>query len=310
MKKIAYILVLSILVLYILMYPGPAIAAASRGLVLWYGQMLPTLLPFAILSYIFIRSGILHTFALACHRLVSHLLPVSAAVIYPLAAGFLFGFPMGSKIASQLVEEGQMSYEEGNHLFSVCNNISPVFISGFILNASLGAPELAPVTLALLYLPPLLYLVLSARLPAPYGHWAIAAKRPAPRSQINFKIIDAGIMSGFETLTRLGGYLMLFAIFSQMAKSIPGLPPSLQCILAGLLEITTGIDAIAASALPFSVKYLAAVALTAFGGLSGLAQTAAMVKEAGFSMGSYLREKVICTLCTLALAWGFLRFFR
>lgn len=103
---------------------------------------------------------------------------------------------------------------------------------------------------------------------------------------------------------------MLFAIFSQMAKSIPGLPPSLQCILAGLLEITTGIDAIAASALPFSVKYLAAVALTAFGGLSGLAQTAAMVKEAGFSMGSYLREKVICTLCTLALAWGFLRFFR
>lgn len=302
MKKIAYILVLSILVLYILMFPGPAIAAASRGLVLWYGQMLPTLLPFAILSYIFIRSGILNSLALACHRLVSHVLPVSAAGIYPLAAGFLFGFPMGSKIAAQLVEEGQMSYEEGNRLFSVCNNISPVFISGFILTSSLKAPQLCALTLAILYLPPLFYYLLSVRLLPPSRRWEISAKRPAPRSQINFKIIDAGIMSGFETLTRLGGYLMLFAIFSQMVKSIPGLTAPLQCILAGLMEITTGIDAIAASALPFRLKYLTAVALTAFGGLSGFAQTAAMVKEAGFSMGSYLREKIICTLCTLLLA--------
>lgn len=311
MKKIGYCLVLSILVLYILMFPEHAIAAASRGLVLWYSKMLPTLLPFAILSYIFIRSGILNTFAQVCHRLLGHIFPVSAAGIYPLVAGFLFGFPMGSKIAAQLVEEGQMSYEEGNHLFSVCNNISPVFVSGFILTASLKAPQLRGMTLALLYLPPLLYYILSVRLLAPSRRWecspSYGTKKAAPRSQINFKIIDAGIMSGFETLTRLGGYIMLFAIFSQMAASIPGLSVSLQCVLAGMMEITNGIDVTVASSLSFQSKYLIAIALTAFGGLSGLAQTASMVKEVGFSMGDYLREKIICTLLTLLSAYLCLR---
>lgn len=306
MKKLIYVLLLSILALYILLFPQPAIAAASRGLILWYGKLLPTLLPFAILSYIFISSGVLSSFALLLHRIVSRLLPVSPAGIYPLIAGFLFGFPMGSRICAQLVEEGQMERDEGNALFSVCNNISPVFISGFILSASLHAPQLRGATLAILYLPPLLYYRLTAQARmVRAGEFPM--KKPAPRSQINFRIIDAGIMSGFETLTKLGGYLMLFAILSQMALSIPGLPVPLQCALAGLTEITNGIDVIAQSSLPFEAKYLMAVGLTAFGGLSGMAQTASMVRQAGFSMKSYLIEKTLCSLCSLLLAWLWLR---
>lgn len=113
-------------------------------------------------------------------------------------------------------------------------------------------------------------------------------------------------MNGFETLTRLGGYIMLFAIFSQMAAGIPWLNRPLSCLLAGLMEITNGIDLTARTDLPFGVKYLMAVGLTAFGGLSGLAQTASMVKGAGFSMKSYLTEKIICTACSLLLAFCYM----
>ena len=102
---------------------------------------------------------------------------------------------------------------------------------------------------------------------------------------------------------------MLFAIFSQMAGSIPGLSLPLRCFLTGLLEITNGIDCTAHSALSFQGKYLMAVFLTAFGGLSGLAQTASMVKEAGFSMKSYLTEKTVCSLCSLLLAFLCLKLF-
>lgn len=323
MKKIIYFIVLSTLVLYILFFPEPAVAAASFGLMLWYSKMLPTILPFAILSHILVASELLSNAANTIHKPFARILPVSAAGIYPLFAGFLFGFPLGSRITAQMVAEGQMDWEEGNRLFVVCNNISPIFISSFILSDSLKRPDLKAVTLMLLYLPPLCYLWLDRRLHdvkqrdrklpdvrrhdrqrhIPDNHPAVPrVKKAASRSQINFRIIDAGIMSGFETLTRLGGYIMLFAILAQMTTCIPHLPKLAGCMLVGLTEITNGIAALASLQLPFTVKYPAIIACTAFGGLSGLAQTASMTREAGFSMTHYVKVKLVLSLISAALA--------
>lgn len=305
MKKIIYIIVLSTLVLYILFFPEPAIAAASFGLMLWYSKMLPTLLPFAILSYILVSSGLLNNAAAVLHKPLARILPISAAGIYPLFAGFLFGFPLGSRITAQMVVQGQMNREEGNRLFVVCNNISPLFISGFILSDTLRRPDLKAVTLLLLYLPPLLWLWLEQKLHpirVCKPKQALQTEKAASRSQINFKIIDAGIMSGFETLTRLGGYIMLFAILAQMTTCIPSLPKPASCMLIGLTEITNGIAAISSTDLPFTVKYPAIVACTAFGGLSGLAQTASMTKEAGLSMRYYVKVKLFLSLVSATLA--------
>lgn len=302
MKKIVYSIILSTLVFYILCFPKDAIQAASFGLVLWYTKMLPTLLPFAILSYIFVASGLLETPCRLLHRCLKWLIPVSPEGVYPLFAGFLFGFPLGSKITAQLVEEGRMSYGEGNRLFAICNNISPVFISGFILQTSLQRPDLTAKTLLILYLPPLFYFVITARLFPGKKDVMILQKKAAPRSQISFKIIDAGIMSGFETLTRLGGYIMLFAILSQIVTVLPFQNPALSSLLVGITEITNGTSHLAKAPLPFREIYLLTVFCTALGGLSGFAQTASMVRKAGLSMGSYVKTKVICSLMSAALA--------
>ena len=57
----------------------------SIGLSLWYENMLPTLLPFSILSYILIHSGILDQSARWIHKFLKHVFPISSAGIYPLA---------------------------------------------------------------------------------------------------------------------------------------------------------------------------------------------------------------------------------
>lgn len=124
---------------------------------------------------------------------------------------------------------------------------------------------------------------------------------------MNFKIIDAGIMSGFETLTRLGGYIMMFAILAQMAACIP-LPGEIPvCLLIGITEITNGIAHISNASLSFGEKYLLMIACTAFGGLSGLAQTASMTGKVGFSMRKYLKTKLFCSIASLGLAFLALR---
>lgn len=310
MKKIIYSIILSILALYILCSPENAIQAASFGLLLWYSKMLPTLLPFAILSYIFVAAGLLDRPCRFLHRFLKNILPVSSEGIYPLFAGFLFGFPLGSRITAQLVEEGRMEAAWGNRLFPVCNNISPVFISGFILSSSLQKPELTGVTLLILYGPPLSFFILQGKLfplksqegTNAFSTRSLLQKKAASRSQINFKIIDAGIMSGFETLTKLGGYIMLFAILAQMTTSLPFGNPVIKSLLVGITEITNGVAAISGSALPFASQYPLIIFCTAFGGLSGLAQTASMVRNAGLSMSAYIRTKVLCSLASAALA--------
>ena len=306
MKKIMYIFILLGFLCYILLFPEETVKAAALGLNLWYEKMLPTLLPFSIQSYIFIQSGILDGLAGALHRFLKHVFPVSSAGIYPLAAGLLFGFPMGSKITADLVKAGKMTWEEGQRLFCVCNNISPIFISSFILSDSLGRPDLKIQTYLILYAPPLaLYMLMNRNRGSSLPESAYAQKTEKTTS-MSFQIIDAGIMNGFETLAKLGGYIIIFAILAQMAMLLPVSNPSFTCILVGFTEITNGIAYTARQGMEFPAAYPLMMAYTAFGGLSGFAQTASMVKECGFSMVPYFLMKVFQTACAFFLALLFL----
>ncbi len=294
-----YIIILVGFLFYILAFPGESVGAASIGLNLWYENMLPTLLPFSILSYILIHSGILDSCASAAHRLLGKIFPISSAGLYPLIAGLLFGFPMGSKITADLVQSGKMSREEGQRLFCACNNISPMFVGSFILAQSLNRPELRLATYLILYVPPLaLYMVWNRNrhFKAPSG------SVPKKAASMNLQLIDAGIMNGFETLAKLGGYIILFAILAQMTTMLPISDPLIKCLLIGFTEITNGISYTARQGLDFTLAYPLMVSFTAFGGLSGFAQTASMVKDSKLSMLPYLQMKLAGTAISFGLA--------
>lgn len=298
MKKIVYIIILLSFLSYILYFPKDAVMAASVGLKLWYEKMMPTLLPVSILSYILIHSGLLDNMTGKLHKIVRHFFPVSSTGLYPLIAGLLFGFPLGSKITAELVLSEKMTYEEGSHLFCICNNISPMFISSFIINDCLHCPQLLIPTYCILYLPPLiLYMFLYHGKTFPTS--VISQKKP---TSMNFQLIDDGIMNGFETLAKLGGYIMLFAILAQMSTLLPISNQYLQCICIGFTEITNGIAYTARTEMSFQKMYPLIMAYTAFGGLSGLAQTTSMTKDVHFPIKPYIFTKLFGTGITFLLA--------
>lgn len=108
-------------------------------------------------------------------------------------------------------------------------------------------------------------------------------RKTASQSQITFKIIDAAIMNGFETLVRIGGYIMLFSILISLVEKLPLSKPVL-ILLENVLEITNGINCLANTDWSIQTKYILAMTATAFGGLSGIAQTSSMVKGTSLSM--------------------------
>lgn len=299
MKKRLSIFIIMLFILFILIYPADCVKAAANGLILWYENILPALLPFTIFSNILIRSGYLDDMIRAASPVLNRLFFRHPQAAYPIVSGFLFGFPMGSKTTADLLHEEKLSVAEANILCAMCNNISPVFISSYLLMSSLGIYDKTLTTYAILYLPPLICGLILLRLTKPLP----LKKNTASKSNLNFQIIDAGIMNGFETLLKLGGYIMLFSLLSQMCIRLVGnYEPAFIC-LTGITEITNGIHIIAQSqTLTMSLKYPLLIGITAFGGLSGFAQTASMVKGTGISMRFYFMFRLVQTCISSLLA--------
>ena len=108
-------------------------------------------------------------------------------------------------------------------------------------------------------------------------------------------------MDGFETLTRLGGYIMLFSMIASLLQKLP-IPRILTLILTGMVEITNGIAMLPDSGLPKSTQYVLAVVYTAFGGLSGIAQTSSMIRDTPLSIKRYCIAKLLLAACCGLLA--------
>jgi len=294
MKKKMFILIILLSLFYILRFPAVTVHAAGNGLVLWFEQILPSLLPFAILSNIMIASDILPSIIGKIMPFIQKLLPVSTSGAFVLLSGFLFGFPMGSKNCAKLLLDEKIQKHEAEILFIITNNMSPVFIQSYILHQQLKMPAYFGWSILTLYLPPFL---LGFFLLHQYPQNRNIQKKSASRLKINFQIVDAGIMNGFETLTKIGGYIMIFSILASCFLMIP-MPVYLKTVCIGITELTNGIHYLSSTTLTSESKYVLAMIFTAFGGLSGIAQTSAMIKDTDLSMKKYVFWKLVLCIIT------------
>ena len=289
-----FILIILLFLLYILLFPELSVHAAGNGLILWFEQVLPSLLPFAILSNIIISSDILPSIVGKALQFIRRIMPVSTSGAFVLLSGFLFGFPMGSKNCAMLLLEGKMNKQEAETLFIITNNMSPVFIQSYILTQQLRMSAYFGWSMLVLYLPPLLLgSYYFKKNPADKN----IQKKSASRLKINFQIVDAGIMNGFETLTKIGGYIMIFSILASCFLMLP-MPELLKTGCIGVIELTNGIHYLSSTAMTLESKYVLAMMFTAFGGLSGVAQTSAMIKGTGLSMKKYVMWKLVLCIIT------------
>ena len=141
MKKKIFILIILLSLFYILYFPNITVHAAGNGLILWFEQILPSLLPFAILSNIIISADILPSLIIKILPFVQKILPISTYGTFVLFSGFLFGFPMGSKNCAALLLDKKIEQQEAEILFIITNNMSPVFIQSYILGQQLQLLE-------------------------------------------------------------------------------------------------------------------------------------------------------------------------
>ena len=284
-----------------LIFPRQTFEGASNGLLLWFQVILPTLLPFIILSNLFIHTNAVTYISNIIKPFVQKLFRVSDHGCYAVFVGFLCGYPMGAKVVADLMQTGKISQKEGQYLLSFCNNTSPMFIISFIVMQNFRDESLLFGTLVLLYVGPILCSFL-------FRSFYIDETRPTSNDtcdtsfRFNFHIFDTCIMNGFETITKVGGYIILFSILFALTKQLP-----LMWLLP-TLEISCGISYIAGLEIPLTILFPYVLALTSFGGLCAVAQTNSMIQDSKLSILPYIIQKLITALVTSLLAIIYIQF--
>lgn len=292
-------ILLLILCFILFFFPEASSEGAKNGLLLWSGTIVPTLLPFFLLTGIMNKY---HAFYLVSYLffLIYRRFPwLNRDLAYTLILGFFCGYPLGAKIINDLIGLGSYTKKEGQSLLAVCNNVSPMFTIGYTLTLILKDQLSIPFFFLCLYAPNACYFIY---LMANAKKKKMFFDRKIKTSLLTQKTMDEIIFDSLRSIFSVGIYIMIFSIGANLLKILDPVP-YLTDFMIGILEITTAVTHFGSMQIPLQTKAAILCAVSSFGGLSAMAQTMSVCRLGNLSFRKYLFTKTIFAILSFLLAW-------
>ena len=253
----------------LLAFPRQTSAYALDGVELCLRSVIPSLLPFFVLTALFqeralpLRLGrLLAPVFRRCFRL-------SGAGGSILLLGLVSGYPVGAAAASALYRKQGCGKDEAQRLLIIANNCGPAFLLGILGGRVFGRTG-----------PAFLLLAIHIAVTLWLGLLLGAFPGPPPLGK-----------AGSAVLT-VCAYVILFSV------PVRFLPE--QALLRGLVELTGGLAALSGFTLKNAVT---AAFLLGWGGLSVCAQVLRHAREAELSAAPYLAGRFLHGLVSALAAW-------
>ena len=290
----------------------------AEGLVLWYNNLVPLLLPFLLISGFFLS-------------MIDWEHPNRAGCLILLfLCGLFCGYPVGAIAIGRLYKNQVISKNFAHAIMPLCNNISPMFLMGYVCNQYLNGQINTITVLTAIYLPQICYAILYYLISK--TSWRISLFKSdiktmyaSKNEQINVQTSlsetantlseyaatqDAGsapsvIENSITTITVIGIYIAVFSVLYDLIIACAGNIPALH-ILACYLEITKGLSELSVFPLSSIQKTALILSVTSFGGLSSLFQSMHILKETKLSFIRYTYGKCICAVCSYLMILLFL----
>ncbi len=311
MKRFFPFFLIILLLGFLLFFPQQSLLYAKNGLMLWFYTLLPSLLPFMILSNLLLRTNLMGKFSAPFKAFWHTVFGLSCQGAYALLLGVFCGYPMGAKITGDLYRTRQISRQEALYLLTFSNHPGPSFLSAYLCTGLFQRPELTFPVYGIIYASSFFTCLIfrfrfwqerRSRLSA--ASLSIAEEK-TPDSLSFGESLDASIMNSFESIARLGGYIILFSILQGIFSLLLRPFPTVCRLFAGLLEITTGLSFLLQNAESSPWLLPAALAFTSFGGLCVAAQTKSMLSGTSLPLKPYLEGKAVSSVITLCLSFLF-----
>ncbi|MDF2556206.1 MAG: ylbJ [Bacillales bacterium] len=332
LKSIGVAIILLTLAIGFISFPKDVLAASLRGLNIWWGIVFPSLLPFLIISDLFISFGVVALIGGLLEPIMRPLFRVPGVGGFVFALGMISGFPSGAKMTATLRKQGMLTRTEAERLVCYTNSSNPLFIFGAIAVGFFHEPQLGAL-LALAHYGGNFGVGLLMRF-YKIKEINVKAKRDigylknSVKSMHNIrvnetrpfgKILGDAVSSSIQTLLMIGGFIILFSvlnkllfnlgfitfmvgIFSSLFRLLTISTHLISPIIAGFFEVTLGSQMACNSHSTLYQTVVAVSGLLGFSGLSVHAQVASILAETDIQYKIFFFAKLVHSVLAMSIA--------
>jgi sporulation integral membrane protein YlbJ len=325
----------------LVVFPKEGVEAAMAGLRIFWEVVLPSMLPFFVLSEMMLGMGVVHFIGVLLEPLMRPLFNVPGVGAFALSLGLAAGYPMDAVITGKFRRSGMCSRVEGERLLSFTNTADPLFIFGAVAVGMFRRPELGAVLGITHYLSGLTVGCLFKYYRGGPKEPLIQEDRPAARDQIIRraframvkareddrrpigKLMGDAVKESMGTLFMIGGFIMLFAVLVKMLAvlgvirlvipligavlNLFGLDPHLAAaVFNGILEIDLGTVIAAGANAPLADRVIIAGWIIAWSGLCVHGQVASVIHDTDIRMGPYVVARMLHGIIAAVYIWLFM----
>lgn len=296
--------------------PTQAVDGAKNGLDLCCNVIIPSLFPFFVLSSMAVDLGLAAYLGRLLEGIMRPVFRVSGSCAIAVVLGFIGGYPLGAKTALELYRQGLCTKVETERLLAFCNNSGPAFILGVVGVGVFGSSTIG----LLLYASHCVASLLTGLMFRFYGTKQDKQAPCTHAKPITTTTIPAaftgGVVRSFSSTLNICAFVIFFSAMLQLLASygaftalanllaLLGISPHVAPqLVAGLLELTSGVSSLSGAANSVSTISMAAFML-GWAGLSVHCQVLCFLVDGGLSPRTYLAGKLLHGIFSACLAYA------
>lgn len=327
--KISFLLIkiLAAILFAIIMVIHPQLIfnSAIRGLDTWWRIVFPALLPFFVISEIFMGLGLVNFLGVILEPIMRPLFNLPGTSAFVVAVGYTSGAPIGAVLTGKLRKQNLCSKTEASHLLAFTNNASPLFMFGAVAVGMFNNPVLGPIIAGAHYLANLCVgfvlrfygrnkrenhgLVESRNKLLTRAIRALYQANMADGRPIGQLLGDA-IKNSVQTLLTIGGFIIIFSviievlnllgmlkflasIFSVVLARLQLEPSLLHAFSCGFVEMTIGTKLTSETTATLAQQIMITSLILGWLGLSVHAQVISMVADTDIDLKPYFLGRLL-----------------
>ena len=315
MKKFLSIAIIIILIAIILS-PTKYIGVCFDAITVWATVLLPSLLPFFIFTKLLTSLGYVKNISNYFGKLIYKTYNAPPISSYAFIMSILTGYPVGSKLISDLYKNKMLSKDDAKKCIAFTSNSGPMFILGsvgvgMLLSAQAG------------------YILYTSHILGALLNGLLYRGKKSQNINLPYEIKDmksdatlsSCVMDSIFSVLLIGGIVAVAFILIEILNSLNVFYPIVtllnyvgidkgvsSAVLSGMLEITKGCIDISSLSLSLYAKTVLCSAIISFGGISTAMQSMAFLKDiTGY--GYFIKQKmthmifscIICAILAIAL---------
>jgi len=304
--------------MFLVLNPVEMIMAAREGLLLWFNQVLPSLLPFVVGVNLLAGLGFIRFLGVLAAPLMIPLFNVPGAGAFAVLTGLSSGYPMGAKTVADLRKTRQIRHQEAQRLIAFSNNAGPLFIVGFVGTGLFGSTRIGYLLLAshiaAAFIIGVIYRFFGEKSSATGGGLSRAFKAFHNYRQNEYEgfgsVFGSSVKNAMEAMVLIGGFIIVFSVLIKTIETsgLFSIFGNFAGLVAGIIEVANGTRILAQVGSDNPVAVILAAAVVSFGGLSVHSQTAHFLRGTDIKFAPYLFAKVLqavisAGICLVLVMW-------